>query len=59
MGGTQPKNLHINVDPGERVDVSIDMEAPDDQGEYRATWKLRDDEGENFGQLFVVIEVAE
>ena len=49
MGGTQPKNLHINVDPGERVDVSIDLQAPDDQGEYRATWKLRDDEGKNFG----------
>jgi len=59
MGGPQSKNLHINVDSGERVDVSIDLEAPEEEGEYEATWKLQDDEGENFGQLFVVIEVAE
>lgn len=59
MGGPKSRNMHINVDPGERVDVSIDLEAPEEEGEYEATWKLQDDQGENFSQLFVVIEVKE
>ena len=37
------------VDPGETVDVSVDLTAPDDGGTYRGNWKLRDSSNVVFG----------
>lgn len=37
------------VDPGENVDVSVDLTAPDDGGTYRGNWKLRDSANVVFG----------
>lgn len=37
------------VEPGETVDVSVNLTAPGSPGDYRGNWKLRDDEGTVFG----------
>jgi hypothetical protein len=37
------------VKPGERVDLSVTMQSPDDAGDYRGFWMLRSDDGEVFG----------
>jgi hypothetical protein len=35
--------------PGQSVDLSIDMAAPEEAGLYQSNWKLRDENGELFG----------
>jgi hypothetical protein len=42
-------DLPITVNPGEVVDVSVDMTAPMEPGEAQSNWKLRDDKGILFG----------
>lgn len=37
------------IDPGETVDISVDLTAPDDAGTYRGNWKLRDSANVIFG----------
>lgn len=37
------------VRPGETVDLSVTLTAPEDEGRYRGYWMLRDDTGEVFG----------
>lgn len=37
------------VPPGGSVDVSVDLEAPDDEGTYRGNWQLRDPSSVIFG----------
>jgi hypothetical protein len=41
--------LPTSVDPGEIIDVDLDLEAPMDDGSYDAYWKFRDDTGVLFG----------
>jgi hypothetical protein len=41
--------LPTTVNPGEVVDVSVDMTAPMEAGEAQSNWKLKDDEGTFFG----------
>lgn len=52
------------VAPGEEIDISVDLTAPLDPGEYRGNWKLRNASGVLFGlgsdaeaQFWVEIEV--
>jgi hypothetical protein len=37
------------VAPGETVDVSVDLVAPEDPGTYQGYWKLRNQAGQTFG----------
>lgn len=37
------------VRPGESVEISVRLTAPDDEGTYQGHWKLRSDTGEIFG----------
>lgn len=37
------------VEPGESIDLSIKLTAPEDEGEYKGNWKLRSDNGVVFG----------
>lgn len=48
MGGPSSKNLGQQVKPGEQVDLSVDLKAPNLQGTYKGYWKLRDDQGAYF-----------
>jgi hypothetical protein len=36
------------VEPGEEVDVSVSMTAPEETGEYEGFWKLRNQAGQVF-----------
>lgn len=42
------------AEPGEEVDISIPMTAPDVPGVYWGDWRLRDDKGELFGEVIYV-----
>ena len=42
-------DLPTTVNPGEVVDISVDMTAPMEPGEAQSNWKLRDDKGILFG----------
>lgn len=37
------------VGPGEEIDVSVTMTAPDNPGSYEGRWMLRNEHGQNFG----------
>ncbi|UCF26773.1 MAG: hypothetical protein JSW42_08910, partial [Chloroflexota bacterium] len=37
------------IAPGETVDVSVDLIAPEDEGTYQGYWKLRNQAGQTFG----------
>jgi hypothetical protein len=49
MGGPSAIALPRNVNPGETVDVSVTLNAPDKRGDYRGYWKLRNASGVLFG----------
>ena len=47
-----PTAIPISVDkiePGDTVDISVDLVAPPDQGSYQGFWKLRTARGRRFG----------
>lgn len=49
MGGKKAIPLLRAVDPGETVDLSVDMIAPLSPGRYKGFWALRDENGRTFG----------
>jgi hypothetical protein len=51
----QPYPLQRPVNPGEEVEVEIDLTAPQDAGEYQALWQLTDKTGEAFGELLPLV----
>ncbi len=50
MGGPTSQDLTSEtILPGETIDVSVDLVAPDETGSYQGYWKLRNVKGEGFG----------
>jgi hypothetical protein len=49
LGADAAVDFPQNVQPGETVDISVDMRAPTDEGDYKGNWKLRSDTGVVFG----------
>lgn len=49
MGTTHAQVFLSAVQPGESVDFSIDMQAPEYAGSYQSNWKLRNKQGVLFG----------
>lgn len=49
LGAPASVPLSAQVSAGQTVDLSVDMQAPDQPGTYRANWKLRNDSGALFG----------
>lgn len=49
MGGRLEYSFPKEVRPGETVDLSIDLRAPDKEGTTQGFWKLRSDAGVSFG----------
>jgi hypothetical protein len=49
MEGADSGKLPHSVGPGETVDISMDMTAPQDFGDYQGHWQLRSAEGKTFG----------
>lgn len=49
MGGPTSKPIAATVPPGQEVDISVDLVAPNAEGGYEGYWRLRDDKGAVFG----------
>lgn len=43
-------NVPMRVQPGQTVDISVEMTAPAAEGTYRGYWQMRSPQGTNFGQ---------
>jgi hypothetical protein len=46
------------VKVGETKDISVNMKAPDQDNNFKATWRLMDDKGNLFGEAFTVVIVS-
>jgi hypothetical protein len=49
LSGAKTVSLNVRVKPGQTVDVSVDLVAPSEPGEYKGWWQLRNADGERFG----------
>ena len=49
MGGPASVPIPAVVPPGQEVDVSVQLTAPNTPGSYKGYWRLRDDKGAVFG----------
>jgi hypothetical protein len=49
LNAIQTHNLLAEVEPGEMVDITVEMEAPSKPGVYQSNWMLSDPNGELFG----------
>jgi hypothetical protein len=65
MGGPDEVQIGQAVGPGQSVDLTVDLVAPDQPGGYQGFWKLRSPAGMHFGvgeggdhSFWVKIEVA-
>jgi hypothetical protein len=66
MSGPASQKLSGSVSPGETVDISVDLKAPNSEDSYKGFWWLRSDAGIVFGvgssgdvPFFVDIDVVE
>ncbi|HEY2982382.1 MAG TPA: NBR1-Ig-like domain-containing protein [Anaerolineales bacterium] len=57
MGGPATQALTGNVNPGQTVDISVNLTAPGTAGDYTGYWKLRNASGVLFAQFYVQIKV--
>ena len=57
MSGPANQALAGNVNPGQTVDISVNLTAPATDGNYRGNWKLRNAAGVLFSQFYVDIKV--
>ena len=58
MGGDASQYLDAAVEPGEEITFSLDLNAPDEDGEYTGVWRLLADDGEKLGKYWVNIVVG-
>jgi hypothetical protein len=66
MEGDEASSIGSNpVSPGKTIEISVDLTAPEDPGDYIGYWRLRNDSGQVFGigpgdySFFVEITVVE
>jgi len=57
MNGPTAQALSGNVNPGQTVDISADLQAPSDNGTYTGNWGLRNASGVIFSHFYVLIKV--
>ena len=57
MSGPATQALTGNVNPGQTVDISVDLTAPATDGNYKGYWKLRNAASVHFTQFYVDIKV--
>jgi predicted small secreted protein len=54
MGGPSSQALTGTVNPGQTIDISVNLKAPATAGAYRGDWTLRNAAGKTFGTNFYV-----
>jgi hypothetical protein len=57
MNGPAVQALTGNVNPGQSLDIAVDLKAPNSNGNYTGYWKLRNGSGVTFSQFYVKIKV--
>ena len=57
LNGPATQALVGNVNPGQTVDISVNLTAPAADGNYRGNWKLRIAAGVLFSQFYVDLKV--
>ena len=57
MNGPSTQALAGNVNPGQTLDISVNLIAPGGTGDYTGNWKLRDASGVLFGRFYVQVKV--
>lgn len=57
MSGPATQAFTSNVNPGQTVDISVNLKAPAADGTYKGVWKLRNASGVLFAQVWVEIKV--
>ena len=57
MNGPTTQALAGNVNPGQTIDISVNLTAPATPGDYTGNWKIRDASGVLFGKFYVQIKV--
>ncbi len=58
MSGPASLALTTNVNPGQTVDISVNLKAPATPGDYTSYWKLRNAAGVTFATFYVDIKVG-
>jgi hypothetical protein len=58
MSGPATQALTGNVNPGQTMDISVNLKAPAAPGNYRGNWKLRNAAGVTFATFYVEIKVS-
>lgn len=58
MSGPSTQALTGNVNPGQTMDISVDLKAPATAGDYTGYWKLRNAAGVTFATFYVTIKVG-
>ena len=58
MNGPTVQALSGNVNPGQTVDVSVNLQAPSSNGTYTGSWGLRNPSGVIFTHFYVQIKVT-
>ena len=58
MSGPATQAMTGNVNPGQTVDISMNLKAPATPGDYTGYWKLRNAAGVTFATFYVNIKVA-
>jgi hypothetical protein len=58
MSGPATQALTANVNPGQTVDISVNLNAPSTPGTYTSYWKLRNAAGVTFATFYVDIKVG-
>jgi len=59
MDGPASQALTGNVNPGQTMDISVSLKAPDTNGSYQGYWKLRNGAGVLFATVYVDIKVGD
>jgi hypothetical protein len=57
MDGPTVQSLAGNVNPGQTVDISVDLKAPESNGSHTGNWALRNAAGVIFSKFYVEIDV--
>ncbi|MGB7875404.1 MAG: NBR1-Ig-like domain-containing protein [Anaerolineales bacterium] len=58
MSGPATQALTGNVNPGQTMDISVNLKAPASAGDYTGYWKLRNAAGVTFATFYVDINVG-
>jgi hypothetical protein len=59
MNGPASQALTGTVNPGQTVDISVNLKAPSNNGSYKGNWKLRNASGLLFSIFYVDIKVGD